>query len=412
MISFMAEDNESTESDMSIEFDPSECPENADNHDGPLSSEEANHVEWMITEDGKLFAVPTENATEEQANDSLNNMLSMFYVPSTNEEGSLGVPNLGIIGEHGFELEEVNGELFDVPVIQADRAFGEMNEYGANDEYEMLMLMGNDEEDENGAIENEIKNELEHAIDHLIAECAQAFGPNGEEGGENGNDGGDSSSDSFESLTPEPKSPSVINISSDSSQAILMIPNPSVADSCWENEMFKGNEPSDDEGYGRWDPMLLEQELNHESLMNRLRLDKERSKGKMVYKVGEDERQKGKRAKELEMGSEKAKDQRIVGVNPHPLGIRYEINSKVKPRIWATARKSVGKTLATPAKRTCEICGHTDHSAEECLYPLSTMSSMDDYTNCYCCGGLGHVSMYCPYVVPYAGEGSSRGIGP
>ncbi|KAG7636056.1 Zinc finger CCHC-type [Arabidopsis thaliana x Arabidopsis arenosa] len=405
---FMAEDNESTESDMLIESDPSECPENADNHDGPLSSEEANHVEWMITEDGKLFAVPTENTTEEQANDSLNNMLSMFYVPSTNEEGSLGVPNLGIIGEHGFELEEVNGDLFDVPVIQADRAFGEMNEYGANDEYEMLMLMGNDEEDENGAIENE----LEHAIDHLIAECAQDFGPNGEEGGENGNDGGDSSSDSFESLTPEPKSPSVINISSDSSQAILMIPNPSEADSCWENEMFKGNEPSDDEGYGRWDPMLLEQELNHESLMNRLRLDKERSKGKMVDKVGEDERQKGKRAKELEMGSEKAKDQRIVGVNPHPLGIKYGINSKVKPRIWATARKSVGKTLATPAKRTCEICGHTDHSAEECLYPPSTMSSMDDNTNCYCCGGLGHVSMYCPYVVPYAGEGSSRGIGP
>jgi len=51
----------------------------------------------------------------------------------------------------------------------------------------------------------------------------------------------------------------VINISSDSSQAILMITNPSEVDSCWENEMFKGNEPSDDEGNGRWDPMLLEQ---------------------------------------------------------------------------------------------------------------------------------------------------------
>ncbi|AED93863.1 transmembrane protein [Arabidopsis thaliana] len=72
------------------------------------------------------------------------------------------------------------------------------------------------------------------------------------------------------------------------------------------DEMFKGNEPSDDEGNGRWDPMLLEKELNQKSLMNRLRLDEERSKGKMVDKEGEDERQKGKRAAELEMGSEKA----------------------------------------------------------------------------------------------------------
>ncbi|OAO96480.1 hypothetical protein AXX17_AT5G29800 [Arabidopsis thaliana] len=89
-------------------------------------------------------------------------------------------------------------------------------------------------------------------------------------------------------------------------KAILIILNPSEADSCWEDEMFKGNEPSDDEGNGRWDPMLLEKELNQKSLMNRLRLDEERSKGKMVDKEGEDERQKGKRAAELEMGSEKA----------------------------------------------------------------------------------------------------------
>ncbi|KAG7603814.1 hypothetical protein ISN45_At05g027850 [Arabidopsis thaliana x Arabidopsis arenosa] len=116
-----------------------------------------------------------------------------------------------------------------------------------------------------------------NAIDQLIVECAQDYGPNGEEGGENGNDG-----------------------------AILIILNPSEADSCWEDEMFKGNEPSDDEGNGRWDPMLLEKELNQKSLMNRLRLDEERSKGKMVDKEGEDERQKGKRAAELEMGSEKA----------------------------------------------------------------------------------------------------------
>jgi len=98
----------------------------------------------------------------------------------------------------------------------------------------------------------------------------------------------------------------VINISLDSLKAILIILNPSEADSCWEDEMFKGNEPSDDEGNGRWDPMLLEKELNQKSLMNRLRLDEERSKGKMVDKEGEDERQKGKRAAELEMGSEKA----------------------------------------------------------------------------------------------------------
>ena len=32
--------------------------------------------------------------------------------------------------------------------------------------------------------------------------------------------------------------------------------------------MFKGDEPSEDEGNGRWDPMLLEQELNNESLIN------------------------------------------------------------------------------------------------------------------------------------------------
>jgi len=73
----MAEDSKSTKSDMSIESDPSECSENDDDHHDPLSSEEANHVEWMITDDGNLFLVPTENATEEQANDSLNNMLSI-----------------------------------------------------------------------------------------------------------------------------------------------------------------------------------------------------------------------------------------------------------------------------------------------------------------------------------------------
>ncbi|AEE77678.1 nucleic acid-binding/zinc ion-binding protein [Arabidopsis thaliana] len=346
----MAEDSESTESTMSIESDPSECPENADDHDDLLSSEEANHVEWMITEDGELFAVPTENATEEQANEILNNMLSMFYVPSTDEEGSLGVLNLGTIGEHGLELEEANGDLFDVPVIQVDGAFGEMNEYGANNEYEMLMLTGIDEENENGAIENEIENELEHAIDQLIAKCAQDYVPNG-------------------------------------SQAILMITNPSEVDSCWENEMFKGNEPSDDEGNGR-------------------------SKGKMIDKAGEDERQKGKRAAELEMELEKAKDQRIIGVNPHSLGIGYGINSKVKPRIRATARKSVGRKLATPAKRPCDICGHTDHLTEDCLYSSPTMPYMDNYTKCYCCRGLGHVSMYCPYVAPNAGERSLRGVGP
>ncbi|KAL9285851.1 hypothetical protein AtEden1_Chr4g0279001 [Arabidopsis thaliana] len=210
--------------------------ENVDNHDGLLSSEEANHVEWMITEDGELYAVPTENATEEQACDSLNNILSRFYVPSTDEEGSFSVPNMGTIGEHGLELEEVNGNMFDVPLIQAN--------------------------DESGVIENEIENELEQAIDKLIAYKA---------------------------------------------------------DSCWEGEMFKGNEPSEDEGNGR--------------------LDEEKSKGKLVDKAEENERWKGKRAAEIGMESEKAKDQWIVGVNPHPLGIEYGINTKVKPRIQATARK-------------------------------------------------------------------------
>jgi len=93
----------------------------------PLSSEEANHVERMIIEDGELFAVPTENATEEQVNDSLNNMLTQFYVPSTDEEESFGVPNLETIGEHGLKLEELNAYLFDVPVIHANGAFGAMN---------------------------------------------------------------------------------------------------------------------------------------------------------------------------------------------------------------------------------------------------------------------------------------------
>jgi len=112
---FMAEDSESIESDISIEPNPSECLENTDNHDGPLSSEEANHVEWMTTKDGELFVVPTEHATEEQANDSLNNMLSQFNVPWTDEKGSFGVPYLGTMGEHGLELEEVNADLFDDP---------------------------------------------------------------------------------------------------------------------------------------------------------------------------------------------------------------------------------------------------------------------------------------------------------
>ncbi|AEE82543.1 unnamed protein product [Arabidopsis thaliana] len=357
----MAKDSESTESDISIESDPSEyleSTEDANNHDGPLSSEEANHVEWMITEDGELFAVPTENAIEQQTNDSLNNMLSQFYVPSTDKEGSFGGPNLGTIGGHGLELEE------------ADGAFGAMNEYGADDEYDMLMLMGNNVEDENGAIENEIENELEHV------------------------------------------SLSVINISLDSSHAILMIPNSSKADSCWEDEMFKGDEPSEDEENGRWDKMLLEQELNHESLMNHLRLDEERSKGKLVDKAGENEKWKGKRAVEMNMESEKAKDQRIVGVNLHPVGIGYGINSKVKPGIQATARKSVGKKLATPAKRPCEICSHTDHPTEECLYPPQTIPYTDDYAKCYYCEGMGHMSMYCLYIAPNAGEGSLRGVGP
>ncbi|KAG7610782.1 Zinc finger CCHC-type [Arabidopsis suecica] len=349
---FMAEDSDSTESDTSIESDPSDV--------------------W------KLFAVPTENATEEQVNDSLNNMLTQFYVPSTDEEGSFGVPNLGTIGEHGLKLEELNADLFDVPVIHANGAFGAMNEYGANDEYEMLMLMGNNKEDENEAIENE----LEHAIDQLIAECAQDFGLIGEKGGGNGNDGGDSSSDSFESLTLEPKSPSVINISSDSSQPIVMMLNPSKPESCWEIEMFKGDEPSEEEGRGRWDPMLLEQELNHEYLMNRLKLDEERSKEKMA--------------------------QRIVGVNLHPLRIGYGINSKVKPRIRATARKSVRRKLPTPAKRPWEICGYIDHPTEQCLHPPQAMPYMVDCAKCYSCGGVGHVSMYCPYLAPNAGEGSSR----
>ncbi|KAG7615211.1 Retrotransposon gag domain [Arabidopsis thaliana x Arabidopsis arenosa] len=309
--------------------------ENVDNHDGLLSSEEANHVEWMITEDGELYAVPTENATEEQACDSLNNILSRFYVPSTDEEGSFSVPNMGTIGEHGLELEEVNGDMFDVPLIQANGAFGAMNKYGDDDEYDMLMLMGNDEEDESGVIENEIENELEQAIDKLIAYKA---------------------------------------------------------DSCCEGEMFKGNEPSEDEGNGR--------------------LDEEKSKGKLVDKAEENERWKGKRAAEMGMESEKAKDQRIVGVNPLPLGMEYGINTKVKPRIQATARKSVGKKLATSAKRPCEICSHTDHPTKECLYPPHTMPYMDDCAKCSCCGGVGHMSMYCPYVAPNASEGSSRGVRP
>jgi len=252
----------------------------------------------------------------------------------------------------------------------------------------MLMLMGNNKEDENEAIENE----LEHAIEQLIAECAQDFGLIGEKGGGNGNDGGDSSSDSFESLTLEPKSPSVINISSDSSQPIVMMLNPNKPESCWEIEMFKGDEPSEEEGRGRWDPMLLEQELNHEYLLNRLKLDEERSKEKMVDKEGEDERRKGKRTTEVGIESEKSKAQRIVGVNLHPLRIGYGINSKVKRKIRATARKSVRRKLPTPAKRPCEICGYTDHPTEQCLHPPQAMPYIVDCAKCYSCGGVGHVS--------------------
>ncbi|KAL9830630.1 putative transcription factor interactor and regulator CCHC(Zn) family [Arabidopsis thaliana] len=40
------------------------------------------------------------------------------------------------------------------------------------------------------------------------------------------------------------------------------------------------------------------------------------------------------------------------------------------------------------------------------------MPYMDDYAKCYCCEGMGHVSMYCPHVLPNADEGSSIGVGP
>ncbi|CAL9225009.1 unnamed protein product, partial [Arabidopsis halleri] len=146
--------------------------------------------------------------------------------------------------------------------------------------------------------------------------------------------------------------------------------------------MLKQNELSVEERQGRWDLMVLEQKLNHKTMMNRLKLNE-----------GQPE------------------DQVDDNMEPHPLGIGYRVMSKVKPRIRATARKSVGGRMTSPVKSSppCGVCSRTDHQSGAFPAAQPVQPYMVEYVKCYCCGGVGHVSMYCPYIAPRVGEGTSRG---
>ncbi|KAG7567588.1 Ribosomal protein L4 domain superfamily [Arabidopsis thaliana x Arabidopsis arenosa] len=395
---------ESSYTDTSIESDPSECSEevdgvivNQDSQSVEIECDEACHVQWMIDEEGQMYAVPLGEYNEDQVEDSLNNMLSQFYVETSSRDEDLGIPEMETIGEYGLGLSASMTALFEVPMIEEDGALGAENEHEA--EMGINEAMGVDEAAENEAIMLEL--ELEHAIDQLIAECTQDIPaePEPMEEGNGGDDGNDSSSDLFESLTPEPADPNpslspctmqpenilwelsvpynevfpevMLNVMENQvvvqqdPQEVMVYS--SEAELCPELEMFKGNESSLEESQDRWDPMMLEQELNHDSLMNHLKIDEGQPKDQVADNMEVDGKSKGKRVAGLEGEQGRVKDQRIIAAEPHPLGIGYGVMSK---------------------------------------------PYMVEYVKCYCCGGVGHVSMYCLYTASNVGEGSSRGAGP
>ncbi|KAG7552376.1 Zinc finger CCHC-type [Arabidopsis thaliana x Arabidopsis arenosa] len=407
-------DTDTTDMDTSIESDPSECSEeaegviiNQDSQSVEIQCDEECHVQWMIDEEGQMYAVPLGEYNEDQVEDSLNNMLSQFYVETSNGDEDLGIPEMETIGEYGLGLSASMTVLFEVPITEVDGALEAKNQYeaemGINEE------MGDDEAAENEAIMLEL--ELEHAIDQLIAECAQDSPAEPEPIGE----GSDSSSDSFESLTPEPADPnpslSPLVVQQEPQEEMVCS---SEVELCPELEVLKGNELSIEERQGRWDPMMLEQELNHDSLMNRLKIDEGKLKDQVADNMEVDGKSKGKRVAELEGEQGRIKDRRIIVAEPHPLGIGYGVMSKVKPRIRATARKSVGgrRTSLVKTSPPCGVCSRTDHHSDACPVAQPVQPYMVEYVKCYYCGGVGHVSMYCPYTASNVGEGSSRGAGP
>ncbi|CAL9239337.1 unnamed protein product, partial [Arabidopsis halleri] len=372
---------ESSDTDTSIESDPSECSEEAEdvtmNQDSQLveiECDEASHVQWMIDEEGQMYAEPLGEFNEDQVEDSLNNMLSQFYVVTSDGNEDMDISEMGTIGEYGLGLSASMTALFEVPMTEEDGALGAENEHEA--ERGVNEAMGDDEA---------LELELEHAIDQLIAEFIPEVMLN-----------------VMENQVVVQQDP----------QEVMGYPS---GTELWpELEMFKGNESSIEERQDRWDPMMLEQELNHESLMKRLQLDEGKLKNQVTDNMEVDGKSKGKRVAEPESEQRRIKDRRIIAANPHPLGVGYGVMSKVKPRIRATARKSVGGRRTSPVKTSppCGACSRTDHPSGMCPYAHPVQPYMVEYVKCYCCGGVGHVSMYCPYTATNVGEGSSRGAGP
>ncbi|CAL9231958.1 unnamed protein product [Arabidopsis halleri] len=335
---------ESSNTDTSIESDPSECSEeaedvtmNQDSQSVEIECDEASHVQWMIDEEGQMYAVPLGEFNEDQVEDSLNNMLSQFYVVTSDGNEDMDISEMGTIGEYGLGLSASMTALFEVPMTEEDGALGAENEHEA-------------ERGVNEAIsDNEaLELELEHAIDQLIAGCAQ-------------------------DLPAEPEPMEEGNV----------MGYPSGTELCPELEMLKGNKSR-------------------------------KLKNQVTDNMEVDGKSKGKRVAEPESEQRRIKDRRIIAANPHPLGIGYGVMSKVKPRIRATARKSVGGRRTSPVKTSppCGACSRTDHPSGMCPYAHPVQPYMVEYVKCYCCGGVGHVSMYCPYTATNVGEGSSRGAGP
>ncbi|CAL9234124.1 unnamed protein product [Arabidopsis halleri] len=299
---------ESSDTDTSIESDPFECSEeaedvtmNQDSQPVDIECDEASRVQWMIDE----------------------------------EYEDLGISEMGTIGEYGLELNDSMTALFDVPVIEVDGALGAENEYGA--EMGVNEEMGDDEAAENKAII--LEYELEHAIDQLIAECSQDLPMEPEPIGEgNGDDdGSDSSSYSFDSLTPEPADPSVVNITSNSSQSVVieMMSNLGLSPRTVQPENVL------------WALPLTQNEVIHEVTVNTM------------------------------------ENQLVVQQDPQEgAGNSEKIGWRKK-----------------------------DFSGM-CPYAQLVEPYMVEYGKCYCCGGVGYVSMYCPYIAPRVDKGSSRGVGP
>ncbi|KAG7552248.1 hypothetical protein ISN45_Aa06g028570 [Arabidopsis thaliana x Arabidopsis arenosa] len=394
---------ESSDTDTSIESDPSECSEevegvivNQDSQSVEIECDEACHVQWIINEEGQLYAVPLGEYNEDQVEDSLNNMLSQFYVETSNRDEDLGIPEMETIGEYGLGLSASMTALFEVPMIEEDGALGAENVHEA--EMGINEAMGIDEAAENKAIMLEI--ELEHAIDQLIAECAQdvpaELAPMEE--GNGGDDGNDSSSDSFESLTPEPADP-----------------NPSLSPCTMqpENILWELSLPHD-EVIPEVMVNVMENQVVVQQDPQEVMIDEGKLKDQVADDMEVDGKSKGKRVAELEGEQGRVKDRRIITAEPHPLGIGCGVMSKVKPRIRATARKSVGgrRTSLVKASPPCRVCSRTDHHSDACPVAQPVQPYMVEYVKCYCCGGVGHVSMYCPYTASNVGEGSSRGTGP